>query len=302
MDASNLKGLLYVLLSSVVGALFAQTYKLRIRWKYPPVPLIIGFAIWYFCISILLAIIFGSWRYSPTLMVLGICSGISFITTVYLYIRVTEKSRLGISWTIIQLSVIVPFCLSLVIFAEHLDIISLLGILLIVLATFLFTVSKVSNDQQRSTADWRLLLMLITSSILTGLNMFIPNVVTRIDLKSTIFSMFPYTGLSMVLLALLSPLIFPTLKAAPIVRRCGKIIGLILFSGFMAASTCSITIFLYYSLKSLVGSIVYPLRNGACLVIVTVLSAVLFRERMTKIELLGIVCSLCGVVLISVCL
>ena len=116
MNPVELRGLFFALMSGLSGALFAQAYKMRTRLGYRPPPLIVAFALWYCVLSAVLASVLKAWRYSLSLLVLGAAFGFLFLAAIYLYMRVSERARLNISWTIIQASVVLPFGLSIVFF------------------------------------------------------------------------------------------------------------------------------------------------------------------------------------------
>ena len=298
----EIRGLLYALLSGFSGALFAQAYKFRTRLEYGPRPVIAWFAVWFSGFSALLVGLLGSWRYSLSLLTLGVVFGISFVSAIYLYMRVSEKARLNISWTIVQTSVVLPFGLSIIIFDERPDPISWVGIVLIGLAICIFAAAKWRERNQADVGDWQTLVMLIASSILTGLNLSVPKILHHVDPGGTIFSLLPYAGMSMLATALMLNFVVPARRPTDMGRSAGRTGGLAVLSGYMAVTTSAATICVYYALESLAGSIVYPIRNVVCVVVVTLLAAVLFRERAAKLEMVGIGIALCGIALISAAL
>ena len=302
MNAVELQGLFFALMSGLFGALFAQAYKMRIRLGFRPLPLIVAFAVWYCVLSVVLASVLKAWRYSLPLLVLGVAFGFLFLAAIYLYMRVSEKARLNISWTIIQASVVLPFGLSIIFFGERPNLRSWAGIALVGGALFIFALAKWREAAQVDTADGEILLMLSISSVFTGMNMFIPKVLNHVHPGGTIFSMLPYTAGAMLATAMVAVSIPSARERAAVVLGSSKGTVLFLFAGYMVVASSTAMVFVYYSLKSLAGSIVYPVRNVFCVLIVTFLSAVLFRERASRLELLGVGVSLCGIALISAAL
>jgi drug/metabolite transporter (DMT)-like permease len=302
VNAVELRGLFFALMSGLCGALFAQAYKLRTQLGYRPRPLILTFAVWYCVLSAVLASVLGAWRYSPPLLALGVTFGLLFLTAIYLYMRVSERARLNISWTIVQISVVLPFGLSIVFFGERPNLLSWAGIGSIGAAIFIFALAKWREGGRAEAGGSKTLLMLAASSILTGLNMFIPKVLNHVYPGGTIFSMLPYTGAAMLAFAF----VLARIPAARVrVETEGRSAGgavLLLFAAYMVVASSTAMVFVYYSLKSLAGAIVYPVRNVACVLIVTLLAAVLFRERISKLELLGMGLSIGGIALISAAL
>ena len=302
MDASDIRGLLFALTSGLVGGFFAQSYKIRTNLKFHPVSVVVGFAIWHCLLSSLLTTILRAWHYSLPLFVCGITYGISFTMAIYLYMQVSEKVRLNISWTIIQMSVVLPFGLSILLFGERPNSISWMGIFLILVSICLFSVAKSKNGNKTQVGEFKTLLMLIFASLFTGFNLFVPKILNHVDPGNSIFSLLPLAGISMLPTALLLVVASPAYRVTNISSITRKFSGCIFLSCYMAIMASVATVLVYYAITHLSGSIVYPVRNVVCVVTVSLLAALLFQERTTKLEVFGIGISLCGIALISAAL
>ena len=133
-----MKALILILCSGLAGAMYGVSYKLRQQWGYPIETMLFLFAFFSALFSIILIALFRQPLYSSKALLLGLPYGLVMMVSLILYFTVTEHARLNITWMGIQLSVLIPFTISLVLYGEWLRPLAVFGIGSIFLALLIF--------------------------------------------------------------------------------------------------------------------------------------------------------------------
>jgi drug/metabolite transporter (DMT)-like permease len=281
-------------LSGLSGAFFASAYKVRGRLGLAVPPVLLWFSLFYLALSLSIALLTGQLVFSRPLAVTGAAHGLAMILAMLCYSYVMERAKLGVTWTIIQFSVLLPFLFSILLYGERPGVVSWAGIFCIFLAIALFSLGKARRTVGRAIPDAATGLLLVAASLLTGVSLSIPKVYTAAFPDPKIFSLLTYSSSAMVLVTL--PLALARRCRAPAQphRR-----WLLPFAAYMCITNLAATAFLILALKGVPGSVVYPLRNVVNILLVFLVSIVAFKERVSPSETMGTVVAVIGIAVLS---
>ena len=283
-----------VFLSGISGAFFASAYKVRKRLGFPIPPVLLLFSLFYLLLSLSIALLSGQFIFDSRLLAVGAAHGLAMILSMLCYSYVMERAKLGITWTIIQFSVLLPFFLSILLYRERPRPVTWAGIFFIFLAIALFSSSKTRKGRGRAIPDASTGLLLAASALLTGVALAIPKVYAAGFPDLRIFTLLTYSSSTMVLVTLPVALAWRRRAAA-----CPLSLGLLPFAAYMSVTNLAAAAFLILSVKSIPGSVVYPLRNVVCILLVFLVSILLFREKVSLSEGIGTAVAVAGIAVLS---
>ena len=227
-------------------------------------------------------------------MSLGICAGVTTATVIRLLFIVTTRVKLNISWTVIQFSVLIPFFLSVALFREALTARTLVGVVFIFIAIPFFGLGKGKGRAGPSIPNLTSGLLLFVSAILTGVLLSIPKLYAYFEPEGGTFTLLFYAGLAMIPMTMTLHLLRTHREGVYGFRP-----GIVILPIYMALANLGTIALLLTALLSIDGSVVYPLRTVVNVLSIFLLSFVLFREKATVLEVVGVVIALVGLVLVS---
>jgi drug/metabolite transporter (DMT)-like permease len=288
--------LIAVFLSGLSGAFFASAYKLRRRMGFGVPEVLLWFSLFYLLSSFSIALATGQLVFERLLLYIGAAHGLTMILSVMCYAYVMERAKLGITWTIIQFSVLIPFFLSILLYGERPEPVTWSGIFCIFLAIVLFSASKKRRAGARAIPDAATGLLLGLSSLLTGVTMGIPKVYAATFPELQVFPLLIYSSPVMVLITL------PIVLVRVARRRTSdrpRSRGLLPFAAYMSVTNQAAAVFLIVAVKGVPGSVVYPLRNVVNILLVFLVSIFVFRERISPSEGIGTAVAVAGIAVLS---
>jgi drug/metabolite transporter (DMT)-like permease len=286
--------LVSVFLSGISGAFFASAYKVRTRLGFPVPPVLLLFSLFYLLLSVSIALLSGQLLFSRGLLAIGAAHGLAMILSMLCYSYVMERAKLGVTWTIIQFSVLLPFFLSIFLYHERPQPVTWVGIFFIFLAIALFSLSKAKRADGRAIPDASTGLLLVASALLTGVALAIPKIYASVFPELRIFSLLTYSSSAMVLVTL--PVALAWRRRAPAHPLSP---GLLPFAAYMSITNQAAAAFLILAVKGVPGSVVYPLRNVVNILLVFLVSILLFRERVSPSEGIGTAVAVAGIAVLS---
>ncbi|MCK5006767.1 MAG: EamA family transporter [Spirochaetales bacterium] len=289
-------GFVLTFLTGSAGALYSLNYKLKERKAYPTDPVMFFFSVAFILVTTAFRLAFREPIYSREALLLGVPFGISMHLSLRLYFRVAQRAKLNISWMIIQFSLLVPFGLSILVYRETLESMAILGVALIFVSILFFALGKGSSGPAAAIPDTRTWLLLILSSLFSGIGMSVPRVYIALSPGGGAFTLAFYQGLTLLVLS----------AAALFLRRKNSswknYKGMLLISFSMGLTSVPTTALITLALRYLRGAIVFPLRSVINILCVFILSFLLFKERVRTIEAIGSLIALAGIVLVSTAL
>jgi drug/metabolite transporter (DMT)-like permease len=227
----------------------------------------------------------GSWVISPFTLGLGAVTGLTYAAGMYLNLTLMRKRGAAIASSMIQLSVLIPISVSVFFYGETLGSLQLLGIALAVASLPLLA----SKPMQKLELDREVIPMIILTIIVVGFSQLSSKILVQAGLESqnAFFLLTIFTSAAL----LVSPLALRNRES--IVGRDG------LFGLGVGIFNVASNRFLLLALTTLPGAIVFPVSSAGSLLLVTISAIVLFKEKVSRVNLVGILLTLAAVVLIN---
>jgi drug/metabolite transporter (DMT)-like permease len=227
----------------------------------------------------------GSWVVLPFTLGLGAVTGLTYAAGMYLNLTLMGKRGAAIASSMIQLSVLIPISVSVFFYGETLGSLQLLGIALAVASLPLLA----SKPMQKLELDREVIPMIILTIIVVGFSQLSSKILVQAGLESqnAFFLLTIFTSAAL----LVSPLALRNRES--IVGRDG------LFGLGVGIFNVASNRFLLLALTTLPGAIVFPVSSAGSLLLVTISAIVLFKEKVSRVNLVGILLTLAAVVLIN---
>lgn len=300
-------GIIIVFASGVIGALFSLGYKFNGLRPSPTLVLLVLMSASASLLSLAGMALFGEWGVPGAALRAGIPQGCASFAAVYLFVLVTRRSRLNVSWTIIQFYVVIPFFVSLFVFRDGFTLRGLVGVAAIFLAILLFGRRPAAEAGAAGTATRWGVVMLVISTVASGVANTMAKVYASIDLAAPPFPMMLVSNGTFWLLAAGSlalgrlrrraaPGGAPAGRVSVPLRVGARTLGIAGWMGLMQLSGAALLI---VALTGVPGTIAYPLRNVTNIIGVVFFSRLLFGERLSRFEWAGTSVAILGVALVA---
>jgi drug/metabolite transporter (DMT)-like permease len=292
--------ILYAGVSGLVSAGFSQFYKVRARKGYRLLSVLFGLSVAFALLALVVLLARGEEPLSPYAILLGLPMGVVSMCSIHLYFLVTQRAKLNVTWTVIQLSLVIPFVASILFFGESLDFHGWLGIALILVTLALFAAGKSLHGGKAGVPDLETGLFLAGSSLLTGIGQIFPKVYAVVSPGHDSFTYLFYGGVGMTVYAACL-LLVRALRRQPAAEdaengasdatasgpRAHRWWALPLFCTLMAAFSVFANLLMLLALEGTTGTIAFPLRSAVNLVFTFVFSFLLFGEKASVLEMAG---------------
>jgi len=303
-------GIFIVAASGVIGALFSLGYKVNGLRPNASDQLMIVMSAVSAILSILCMALFGQWSLPTAAVLSGIPQGIASFIAVHLFLSVTRRNRLNVSWTIIQFYVVVPFFVSLLLFHDSFTLSGGAGVLLIFASILLFgrksssTADEGSKEERR--ADRKILGMLWVSTFASGVANSMPKVYTSVTSYHPPFPQILTANITFLLIALV---VFAARYAVAFrvagrcdaaglrawhISRTGLAVG-----GWMGFTQVAGNALLIVGLSLVAGTVAFPIRIVVNIITVVTLSRLFFKEELSRSEMAGTLVAVVGVALVA---
>jgi drug/metabolite transporter (DMT)-like permease len=238
-------------------------------------------------LSAVMAVANGLRPVSLFTLALGFVTGFLYIGGMYLGMATIGRRGASIAVSASQLSVLIPVGLSVAIFGESLRTNQIIGVM-ITLVSLPLLAAKIGGGPKGS-MDRETLLLLIAQILVQGFAQFSSKVLiaTGLGAERDIF--------------FLTVFVSATLATIPIALRHRAEIARKDFAYGGIVGVCNIggNLSMLLALAALPGAIVFPLVNSGGLLLVTLLAWIIFKERISRVNALGIVMTLAAVLLIN---
>lgn len=250
----------------------------------------------YFFVAFLIAIIFilisgQSLLVEPLTLILGIIFGIFFASTIIVYSKSLQLGPMSLSTLFMSMSLILPLLFSIVFMSESLTTINVIGVLL-VFCTFLL--STQFNIEGRLSIKW------FAYSVLTLLCNGTLSILLKIQ-QTTLPSeqLKPFFAIGYGCAALTIIILYSKQKKVdkPINFKSSNILLLIFLTGLSSYMGNSLVATL---LDSIPAVVLFPIVNGGIVVIASIASILLFKEKLDLKGVLRLILGIAAVVLLSV--
>ena len=239
-------------------------------------------------ISLALVLSGGGFTASPFTLALGVVTGALYTGGMFLSMTTMGRSGASIAASVSQLSVTVPVTVSVLVYGESLRGLKLLGVAVAV-AALPFLAYKRKGDRN-GPVDSSLVPLMATMLVVQGFAQLSSKALVAGGLEAERNMFFIAVFTSATLLA--TPLAVRVRDQVVFPRDAGFGVGL---GAFNMLTNMSILL----ALRSVPASLFFPLNGSGGLMLTTFAATLLFRERISRVNALGVALTLAAVVLIN---
>lgn len=230
---------------------------------------------------------FDAFKFEYGVIICGVICGVMYAVSKMIILLGYERTSVAFMTLCHSSGMILPCILGHFLWNEKLTLFSFMGILFVIASILTLKESKPSN-KGRNTKD-----------ILIGIVVLITSGAVMI-LQKIMGVFFPQTGVDAYnFYSFISAFLLLTMFSSQkfIIRKISK--KMILCGLGSAVALCVISLVMTQLASSIPSVIMFPLFNGSGIIIVTLLSAVIFNEKMTVKKACGILTGLTGLMLIN---
>jgi len=275
------------LIASIFSALaWTISYRLSLKKGCEPVGTMTGTGTTSLLVALVISIVENNLNFNSKAAILGMCGGICMYLAVYSYFHFLKRgARLGISWTIITLSMVIPTTGSILLWHEVPDILGWLSLALTLLSiVVLGKFKEKGSDMGRRDA-----LYLSIAFILSGVGALIAKMLVAASLEQHRNVYFISLFATMLVIALGVDL---STRRPPSVKE-------LLYGGAMGLSGIGNYWFIIRALRDIPGIVAFPFRTCGSIVLTLIVSRVVWRERLKPREIAGVVLAMAAIALMS---
>jgi drug/metabolite transporter (DMT)-like permease len=254
----------------------------RTRWGVIAFNYLTGAAI-----SLALVIGGGTIGASPFTLVLGAATGALYTGGMFLSMTTMGRSGASIAASVSQLSVVVPVAVSVLVYGESLGGLQLLGVAVAVAALPLLAHRK---GNRSGPLDRGLVPLMAAMLVVQGLAQLSSKtlVASGLEAERNIFFLTVFTSATL----LTTPLAFRARGLVALPRDAGLGVG-------VGALNMLTNMSILLALRSVPASLFFPLNGSGGLMLTTFAATLLFRERISGANALGVALTLAAVALIN---
>lgn len=278
--------MLYLIATTLFMSLYALLYKVSSHRGCSPIG--VNLILYLSAMVITAAYLFltCSFTFNLKAALLGCANGVFMFVAVLAFFIVAIHGDLSTSWTIINLSIVIPIGASILLWKEIPNPYQIAGILLVIPSLMLF--GNIGNRGGSGGRKW--MKFLLISFVATGLSQTLAKAVHEagVERYKAIYMLFSY-GLAFILTSGLTTMkgMYPKVK--------DDVVG-----SFMGLFSVLTVLFFLLALEKLRGIVVFPVRSSGNLVLTTALSCLVLRERIDLRKSLGIFLAGIAIVLINI--
>jgi len=281
---------LFAVLSGLAFSVLSLGYKAADAYHCRTMAFIMPFTL----TSGIIALIGSCWQANtwqdPRLWWIGLPAGVLLFFAIYIVVRANQLGPASISWTFVNISLLVPIGISTVVLHERLYPIDLLSIALFILMLLAFARSIAGAGEVKSAHRVLFTLALLSIFIVNGTWMF------GSKLKEHVFhdvNTFSFIAIVYLTCAVLSFGIYLLQHGWKLPQSHELKIGI-------GSGVASVTgILLFVAAAALKAAILYPVSQGISLLGGVMITAILYRERVDAYKMAGFVLGI-AVLMISV--
>lgn len=297
-------GYLLLFASALAGALFGRTYKQKVGYGFDTGRVLLWFSVSSSVLLFVAVAVTGFHRITAAALWMPFAHGIAMAIAMHTYYTAIETSRLGISWTVIQLSVVIPFFTSVVIYNETLGPYGLSGIVSVIAAIVLYGLAQGNNRRKRynsreahkdRSTHRTALIALLTASVTTGITSALLRAFAFYHPEPEAVPLF-FLLVSVTLFAINLPICVYRCRRQGLRIFSSRILS---FSAYKSVANMSAMALLLLTLQLLPGFFVFPVRNTLNILMIFGLSAVFHHERVSRVEAVAVALAILGIGLLS---
>ncbi len=251
----------------------------------------------------------GGWEASPLVYWVGLLNGVGFAVLIVLQYFMLQQRGVGITFALGSLSLLAPIMVSLVVFGEPAEAVTLSGIALLVVAAPLIAYRRMPLlPAAKVGLYWAVVAGLLGFTAGTLVLWRVINEVTpAADRGAFVFATFAGATVT----AALTLAIWRWRDGpAPPVRRDGQVragwvgarswipLPIVMGVGLGLCNVIQLWLFLA-ALREVPGAVAFPVHSAGTVLLITLAGWIVWRERHGPVTLLGIAAALVGLVLVN---
>lgn len=217
--------------------------------------------------------------------------GVLFISIFNLMAVTAQKNGISIASVASKMSVIIPIIFGIYMYNENAGMVKIVGILVALIAVYLASVKTKENQPRSKSVLLPAILFLGSGIIETSLKFIETNYVERIGIpifSATIFACAALIGLLVLTIKMSTKQLMPDLKSLP----AGIFLGMVNYYS------------IYFLLKALQhngseSSTIFTLNNVSIVMLSSVLGFILFKERLSLKNIIGIILAVISIILVT---
>lgn len=217
--------------------------------------------------------------------------GVLFISIFNLMAVTAQKNGISIASVASKMSVIIPIIFGIYMYNENAGMVKIVGILVALIAVYLASVKTKENQPRSKSVLLPAILFLGSGLIETSLKFIETNYVERIGIpifSATIFACAALIGLLVLTIKMSTKQLMPDLKSLP----AGIFLGMVNYYS------------IYFLLKALQhngseSSTIFTLNNVSIVMLSSVLGFILFKERLSLKNIIGIILAVISIILVT---
>lgn len=278
--------MIYLLACILCSLGWTVSYRLSLRSGCEPVGTMTGIGTASFFVALIISIAEGSVHFNAAAALLGTCGGFCMYFAVFSYFHLLKGgARLGISWTIVTLSMTIPTAGSILLWHELPGSLQWLSLLFTVIS--IVTLGKFK--EKGSSTGKRDILYLSAAFILSGAGALIAKTLVSLNLEQHRNTYFIFLFATMLLIAVCVDIISLHL---PSKRE-------LLTGGAMGLAGIGNYWFIIRALRDVPGIVVFPFRTCGSILLTLIVTRIAWRERLGPMEIAGVVLAMVAIVLMS---
>ena len=278
--------MIYLLACILCALAWTASYRLSLGKGCEPVGTMTGIGATSLLVALIISIAEGNARFNGAAAILGICGGFCMYLAVFCYFHLLKRgARLGISWTIVTLSMMIPTAGSILLWREVPSTFGWLSLLLTVVSIVVLGKFK----EKGSSMGKRDILYLSAAFIFSGVSALIAKALVALNFEQHRNVYFIFVFASMLLIALCVDMVT---RRTPSGKE-------LLSGGAMGLAGIGNYWFLVRALRDVPGIVAFPFRTCGSILLTLIVSRFAWRERMKPLEIAGVVLAMIAIALMS---
>ena len=229
---------------------------------------------------------FDRYQFSPLTLTVGVLAGLGYVLGYFVLLAAVKREGISITMAIIRMSIAVPVLFSVFVWHEKPNIFQIIGIIFVCVSLPLLSQNRSSEEHHHRKGDFIVLSLLF---LVGGWCSLSPKMFVQVSPQDSreIFLVFLFCSAAVVNVVLL------------IVRRAPPTLKELLPGIMLGLCNIFSNYFLLDALRTLPGIIVFPVASSVGVVLNTTLAVMIWRERLRRPVVVGMVISVLALVLIN---
>ena len=275
------------LIACIISALvWTVSYRISISKGCDPAGTMTGIASSSLFVAAIIAIAEHKIQFNPLAAILGICGGVCMYFAVFSYFQLLKRgARLGISWTIVTLSMVIPTAGSILLWHEIPGILGWSSLLLTVLSIVVLGRFK----EHGSNIEKVDVIYLSVAFVMSGVAALIAKAIVALSLDQ---------HRNIYFISIFATMLLISISRSGLTRRFPSRKELI-FGGAMGIAGIGNYWFIVQALRDIPGIVAFPFRTCGSILLTLVVSRFVWKETLRYREIAGVLLAMTAIVLMS---